>query len=258
MAKPVVIKIGGSTLGNHDTTLEDLVTLQRRGILPVVVHGGGNTVTQWLKRQNVQTQFVDGLRVTDEPTLQMAAAILGGLVNTDLVAAVNSLGGRAVGMTGVDGRLVESRIENPALGYVGKIVRVNPEVVQAILDAGFMPLIAPPCTKVSDEPTPAAYLNVNGDDMAGALAAALGAERLVFLTDVEGIRDQNGEVIKKLSADQVTSLIDSGVIAGGMIPKAQAALAALVTTPMVQIIDGRRSHALLGAIEDTAAGTTIS
>jgi len=258
MARPVVVKIGGSTLGNHDTTLEDLVTLQRRGMLPVVVHGGGNTVTQWLKRQNVPTKFVDGLRVTDEPTLQMAAAVLGGLVNTDLVAAVNSLGGRAVGLTGVDGCLIESRIDNPALGYVGKIVRVNPEVVRAMLDAGFMPLIAPPCAKASDEPTPAAYLNVNGDDMAGALAATLGAERLVFLTDVEGIRDQNGEVIDKLSADQMTSLIDSGVIAGGMIPKAQAALMALAATPLVQIIDGRRSHALLGAIEGIAAGTTIS
>lgn len=258
MTKPIVVKIGGSTLGNHDTTLEDLVALQSRGILSVVVHGGASRVTQWLKRQGTPTSFIDGLRVTDEKALQMVAAVLGGLVNTELVAALNSLGGKAIGMTGVDGNLIEARIKDVKLGYAGKIVKVNPGSVEAILGGGFMPVIAPPGALASDETADIPYININGDDIAGMLAAALNAERLVFLTDVEGIRDGEGNLISQLTADKVKSLMKSGVIAGGMIPKSEAALTALMTTPLVHIIDGRLPHALLNAIEGNHEGTTIS
>jgi acetylglutamate kinase len=255
--KPVVVKIGGSTLGSHDTTLEDLVTLQKRGTLSVVVHSGAKKVTEWLQRQNVTSAFVDGLRVTDAQSLEVVAAVLGGLVNTELVADINSRGGRAIGMTGVDGNLIESKVENTALGYVGRIVRVNPKAVEAILRGGFIPMIAPPCAKAPDKSVKAAYLNVNGDEMAGALAAALGVGRLIFLTDVDGIHDGEGKLIARLTADEVRSLMATKVIAGGMIPKAEAALAALKTTPLVQIIDGRQPHALLNAIDGQPMGTTI-
>ncbi|MCD5413154.1 MAG: acetylglutamate kinase [Dehalococcoidia bacterium] len=256
--RPIIVKIGGSTLGSHDTTLEDMVTLQRRGLPLVVVHGGGNRVTEWLRRQGTPTSFVGGLRVTDERSLEMVAAVLGGLVNADLVAAVNSLGGRAIGMTGIDGNLIEGKIENAGLGYVGRIVKVNTKALEAILAAGFIPFIAPPCARSAGETANVPYLNVNGDEIAGELAAAMSAQSLIFLTDVEGIRDRQGSLLHKLTAGEVKSLLASGVIAGGMIPKAEAALTALNTTPLVQIADGRLPHALIGAVAGKMAGTIIS
>ncbi len=256
--KPIVIKIGGSTLGNHDTTLEDLVTLQKRGVSIVVVHGGANRVTEWLKRQGSDTRFLDGVRVTDEQSLEMVAAVLGGLVNTELVADINSLGGVAVGMTGVDGNLLECRITNPEIGYAGKVTRVNLAAIKALLEAGLMPLTAPPGAKAPDEPTDISYININGDEIAGKLAEALDAERLLFLTDVEGIRDGDGNLLAQLSADEVKSLMASGVISKGMIPKSEAALVALQKASRVQIIDGRMPHALIEAIDGKAGGTVIS
>ncbi|MDY6912610.1 MAG: acetylglutamate kinase [Chloroflexota bacterium] len=256
--KPIVIKIGGSTLGNHDTTLEDLVTLQKRGLRLVVVHGGANRVTEWLTRQNTPTSFIDGIRVTNDQSLEMVAAVLGGLVNTELVAALNSLGGQVIGITGVDGNLLECKITNPLLGLAGKIVRVNVGGIHAMLNAGFMPLIAPPGARAPEENIEVPYINVNGDDIAGYLATALNAEKLVFLTDVEGICDSDGRLLPRLSTRDVESLMASGVISRGMIPKAEATLIALKTTPMVAIIDGRMSHALLDTIDGNGGGTLIS
>jgi acetylglutamate kinase len=255
--RPIVVKIGGSTLGSHDTTLDDIVTLQQRGLPLVVVHGGGNRVTEWLKQQGTPTRFVGGLRVTDERSLEMVAAVLGGLVNTDLVAAINSLGGRAIGMTGVDGNLIEGKIEDTRLGYVGRVVKVNTKAVEAMLAAGFIPLITPPCAKCAEETANVPYLNINGDEIAGELAVALSAQSLIFLTDVDGIRDNQGNLLCKLITEEVKSLLASGVIAGGMIPKAEAALTALKTTPLVQITDGRLPHALIGAVAGEIAGTVI-
>ena len=257
MKKPIVVKIGGSTLGNHDTTLEDLVTLQKRGLPLVVVHGGAKKVTEWLKRQNTPTTFVKGLRVTDKTALEMVAAVLGGLVNTELVATINLLGGKAIGLTGADGKLIEGKVKSAELGYVGEIVRVNSGAIEAMLDGGFMPVIAPLCAKAAEETIDVAYLNINGDDIAGGIAAALNAERVIFLTDVKGILDGEGKLIPKLTEGEVKSLMASGVISGGMIPKAEAALNALKRSPLVQIIDGRLPHALLGAFEGKAKGTTI-
>ncbi|MFO8102204.1 MAG: acetylglutamate kinase [Dehalococcoidia bacterium] len=258
MPNPVVIKIGGSTLGSHDTTLEDAVALQRRGIPLIVVHGGAGRVTEWLARHGWETSFLDGVRVTDENSLEMVAAVLGGLVNTELVADINALGGRAVGMTGVDGNLLECKITNPAIGYAGKVTKVNPEAIEILLEANLIPVIAPPGARAPDEPANVLYININGDEIAGKLAESLNARSLIFLTDVAGILDGDGRLLEELSAEQVRGLMNSGVINRGMIPKSEAALVALEGASSVKIIDGRRAHALLEAIEGKPGGTVIT
>ncbi len=255
-ANMLVVKIGGSTLGSHDTTLEDIVELQKRGILPVVVHGGGKTVSDWLEKQGVASRFVRGLRVTDEESLKVVIAVLAGLVNKELVAAINALGGRAMGISGIDGRLIEGTTKDPELGLVGEVLRINPEPLKAILEAGFVPVIAPLGANANGESASTA-LNINADTVAGEIAVALGAERLVFLTDVAGILDESGKIISNLSPNEAGALITSGVASGGMIPKVQACLRALCAASITQIIDGRTPHALIGALEDKGSGTRI-
>jgi len=258
LGKTIVIKIGGSTLGSHDTTLDDLVSLQKRGIIPVVVHGGGNKITEWLKRMGVATTFVRGMRVTDAPTLEVVIAVLAGLVNKELVAAIAAKGGKAIGLSGIDGGLIQAKIENPELGYVGEVVKVNPEPVKAVLSAGYIPVIAPNGFRVhSGDKDPVMILNLNGDVAASEIAGALKAERLIFLTDVPGVRDSEGKFLARLSVKEAKTLIASGVIAGGMIPKVEACLNALSRVPSTQIVDGRSAGALLTAIESNAGGTKI-
>jgi acetylglutamate kinase len=256
--KPIVVKIGGSTLGNHDTTLQDLVTLQKRGILPVVVHGGGNKVSEWLDRMGISTNFVRGLRATDEETLQVVIAVLAGLVNKELVAAINSLRGKAIGLSGIDGALIQGKIKSPDMGYTGEVVRINPESVIAILSAGYMPVIAPSGLRLpAEDNDPVMLLNINGDVSASEIAVALKVDRLIFLTDVPGVQDSDGKLIPMLSPAEARSLIDSGVITRGMIPKVEACLRALSSVTSTQIIDGRTEGALLAAVEDSGNGTTI-
>jgi len=252
MKTPIVVKIGGSTLGSHDTTMEDLVALQKEGRTLVVVHGGANIVSEWLSRQGIPTRFENGLRVTDRQTLDVVAAVLCGLVNKELVSAIQSLGGRAIGLSGIDGGFIEARIKDADLGYVGEVVKVNPEPIEAVVKGGYIPIIAPLGLAAKGE-----KLNVNGDPAAGDIAAALGAERLVFLTDVPGILDSSGKLLPRLSADEASSLIGSGVVSGGMIPKVEACLRALSTVPVTQIVDGREPHALLKALSGKGDGTTI-
>ena len=257
-AKTIVVKIGGSTLGSHDTTLDDLVTLQKKGIIPVVIHGGGNKITEWLKKMGVATTFVRGMRVTDATTLEVVIAVLAGLVNKELVAEIMSRGGKAMGLSGVDGGLIRARIENPELGYVGEVVKVNAEPVKAVLSAGYIPVIAPGGLKVAGgDSDPVTLLNINGDVVASEIAGALKAERLIFLTDVPGVRDGEGKFLPRLSAAEARKMIASGVIAGGMIPKVEACLNALSRVPSTQIVDGRTAGALLSAIENNTGGTKI-
>ena len=157
----VVVKIGGSTLGSHDTTLDDLVTLQKKGIIPVVVHGGGSKITEWLKRMGLGTEFVRGMRVTDAPTLEVVVAVLAGLVNKELVAAITARGGKAIGLSGVDGGLIQAKIENHELGYVGGVVKVNPEPIEAALNAGYIPVVAPVGFRLDNvKKDPVALLNI--------------------------------------------------------------------------------------------------
>ena len=258
MGKVIVIKIGGATLGSHDTAIEDIVELQRQGKSLVVVHGGGKLITEWLEKQGISSRFIRGERVTDQPTLEIATSVLAGLVNKEIVAAINGLGGRAVGISGVDGALIEGRIGDKEKGYVGAVVKVNNAVLEALLESGFIPVIAPIGMhsegRQADEPS---TLNFNADVVAGEIAAATGAERLVFLTDVAGVSDQLGKLLSRLSPDEAEALLASGVASGGMVPKIKACLRALSSTPTTCIIDGRQSHALLKMIDGKGTGTEI-
>jgi acetylglutamate kinase len=258
MSGITVIKIGGSTFGSHDTTIEDLVALQKRGEKLVVVHGGGKTVTDWLAKQGVETKFVRGERVTDAATLEVATAVLAGLANKELTAAINVKGGKAVGLSGVDGNLIEARAKSAEMGYVGEVTKVNPGVLEALLGAGFLPVVASISLYAAGRPEEASGLiNVNGDPAAGDLAAALGAARLVFLTDVDGVQDREGKPLRYLTARQAGEYIKDGTIAGGMIPKINACLTALAAGAAARIIDGRAPHALVKEIEGGDGGTTI-
>jgi len=253
-----VVKIGGATLGSHDTTIEDIVELKRQGKPLVVVHGGGKLITDWLAKQGIPSRFVQGERVTDQATLEVVTSVLAGLVNKDITAAINTLGGRAVGISGVDGALIQGRIEDEEKGYVGSVVKVNTPLLEALLDAGFTPVVAPVGLHSADRPanTPP-ILNFNADVVAGEIAAAMAAERLIFLTDVTGVADKSGKLLPKLSPSEAEALIASGVASGGMIPKIKACLRALTNTTTTCIIDGRQPHALLKEIEGEGSGTTI-
>ena len=256
---PIVVKIGGSTLGSHDTSLKDLVTLQKEGVDVVVVHGGGNLISQWMQRQGIRPRFVDGLRVTDAPSLEIVVAVLSGLINKELVSALQKLGGRAIGISGMDGGLLEARIAKPELGFVGEITQVNYEPLRAIMSGGYIPMVAPLAMHCQDgSENSGSPLNINGDTVAGELAYALQAQRLIFLTDVEGIMDGSSRVLRRLDRRLANILFQSGVIQGGMIPKLSACLRALERSPVANVIDGRRPGALLDCIEGTSTGTTIT
>jgi len=264
LSEAIVVKIGGATLGSHDTALEDIVTLQKQGKQIVVVHGGGKLITEWLEKQGVETSFIRGERVTDLPTLEVATSVLAGLVNKDIVAAVNEQGGKAAGISGVDGAVIEGEIKQPEKGFVGTVIKVNTALLDTLLESGFIPVVAPiglnAGEKAENEPL---TLNFNADTVAGEIAAAIGPERLVFLTDVEGIMDKSGELITRMTAGEAETLIASGVASGGMIPKINASLTALSSASSTRrvfstcIIDGRQAHALLGEIEKSSSGTTI-
>jgi acetylglutamate kinase len=257
----IVVKIGGSTLGQHDTTLEDLVALQKRGLPVVVIHGGGKIITEWLTKQGAPTKFVQGERVTDKIGLEVVTAVLSGLVNKDLVSSICSLGGRAIGISGVDGALLQGKIKSPELGYVGDLVKVNIEPLESLLNESYMPVIssislnAPEGVQAGISPL---LLNVNADIAAGEIAAALRADKLIFLTDIAGICDKSGTVISNLDIIQAESLITSGVATSGMIPKIRSCILALNRARVTRIIDGRQPHALLGEIESSRGGTTIT
>jgi acetylglutamate kinase len=259
LAGTIVIKLGGSTLGSHDTTLADLVALQNKGVPMVVVHGGANVVTDWLRRMNIPTRFVNGLRVTDAETLKVVVAILAGLVNKELVAAIQALGGRAVGLSGIDGGLLGAQVKDSEMGYVGDVAEVSPVVLKALLDAGFVPVVAPLSFQSPPEAGDHGFiLNVNGDTAAGRIAAALGAGKLIFLTDVAGILDGSKKLIPKMSVAEAKAMLNSGVASGGMIPKIEACLVALPTVRVTRIIDGRAAHALIKEVEGGMGGTTIA
>ncbi len=256
---PVVVKIGGSTLGSEDTTLADVVALQRRGIKVVVVHGGGSIISQWMERQGTVPRFVKGLRVTDGQSLEIVTAVLTGLVNKGLVASVQSMGGKALGLSGVDGGLLESEVADEALGYVGTVTKVNPDLIFQALDGGYVPMIAPlGLHEADDSQYSGSLLNVNADTVAGEIAHAIGADRLVFLTDVEGVMDGSGRVIHRLNERSAKLLLSSGVVKGGMIPKLQACLRALETVPDTCILDGRKPGALAACVDGGYAGTYVT
>jgi acetylglutamate kinase len=251
--RTLVIKLGGSTLDNQRDALEDIVWLRGLGAHPVLVHGGGQEINDWLERVGLPRRFERGLRVTDAATLDVVRMVLAGKVNGDLVRLLVSLGGRAIGLSGIDGGLLHARQIAAELGYVGAITTVDAGVITALSAAGFIPVIAP--IALGDEET---VLNVNADDAAADLARGLSATKLLYLSDVPGVLDAQGRLLSELTDHEVRALIDQGVISGGMIPKAEAALRALETTERVHIVDGREPHVLIRELfTHEGAGTMI-
>ena len=242
-AGPIVVKIGGSTLGEADTTIPDIAALERQGHQPIVVHGGGAEASRWLEAMGIESRFVEGLRVTDERTLPVVVAVFAGIVNKRIVAALNAAGARAAGISGADGRTLECERRRPELGFVGSPVAAHAEVVLALRAAGVVPVISPIGYVAGPEADQ--LVNVNADEAAAWIAQAVNASALVFLTDVDGVRGADGAVRRKLDVDEVAELRAAGVVAGGMIPKTEACLRAAAMGVRSQIVDGRVPGALL-------------
>lgn len=250
--KVLVVKLGGSTLDHQRTIIEDLIWLQTFGVRPVLVHGGGPSITTMLEALHIPTHFEQGLRVTDAQTLEVVCMVLRGQINEHLVLLAASMGGKAVGLSGTDGNMFHAHIADKHLGFVGEIDTVDPTIVQDLLDQGYLPIIAP-----LGQGEHGACLNINADLAAAALAYALSAERLVFLSDVEGIRGVDGTCMGEVSENEVYQLINEGVISGGMIPKVTACLKALEAVPCVHIVDGSEPHILLREIDCKQRGTLV-
>ena len=249
----LVIKLGGSTLEHQRPALEDIVWLQGLGARPVLVHGGGPEINEWLDRLGIPRRFVQGRRVTDDATLEVVRMVLVGKINGELVRLVGQLGGRAVGLSGIDGWLLRARALGPELGSVGMVTAVEAGPVEALSAAGYIPMIAP--LGLGEDGT---VLNINADDAAADLACGLRAAKLLYLSDVPGILDADGQLISELTEIQVRALLADGTISGGMIPKTEAALRALGATQRVHIVDGREAHVLIRELlTREGAGTMI-
>ena len=267
--KTFVIKYGGHAMGDDALAhvfARDVVLLKQVGINPVVVHGGGPQIGKMLERLKIKSSFVDGLRVTDAATVEIVEMVLAGSINKAIVAAINAAGGTAVGLSGKDGKLVQARkltrtqvdpdshIERVLdLGFVGEPEVVNPQVLSVFARSDIIPVIAPTGVGADGE-----TYNINADTVAGAVAAALGATRLLLLTDVAGVLDKNKTLIAQLSIDDAQRLIREGVIVGGMIPKIETCLSAVIQgVEAAVILDGRVPHALLLEIFTAGGAGTL-
>ena len=261
--KIVVVKYGGNALAGtsgHDALAlfaEDIVLMRLVGMRPVVVHGGAPQISEMMGRLGKEPEFVDGLRVTDAETVEIARMVLKGQVNPQIVAAINVHGNFAVGVSGVDGGLIRAETRDERLGYVGDVTGVNPEVLHGLLDDEFVPVVA----TIGSDQHGQAY-NINADTVAGAIAESLHAEKLVYLTDIEGLRRDVADatsLIRQTTADDLDALIDQGIIAGGMIPKVASCIHAVRNgVRNAHILDGRIAHVLLLEIfTDSGIGTMI-
>ncbi|TGG77970.1 MAG: acetylglutamate kinase [Aphanocapsa feldmannii 277cV] len=244
----VVIKYGGAAMVKQelrDAVFRDLTLLACVGLRPLVIHGGGPEVNHWLSRLSIEPRFQDGLRVTDAATMDVVEMVLVGRVNKRIVNGINGCGGRAVGLCGSDGGLVEARTYGDgSIGLVGEVKRVNPDLLEPLLEQGYIPVIS----SVAADEDGVAH-NINADTVAGELAACLGAEKLLLLTDTPGIlrdRQDPASLITQLNLPQARELIATGVVAGGMVPKTECCIRALAQgVGAAHIIDGRVPHALL-------------
>lgn len=269
--KTVVIKYGGNAMENDDlkrSFARDMVLMKLVGINPIVVHGGGPQIGDLLKRLNIGSRFVDGMRVTDSETMDVVEMVLGGQVNKQIVSLINQQGGTAVGLTGKDANLIRARklaVENCSpeltrseivdIGHVGEVASVNTDVIDMLTRSNVIPVIAP--IGVGDDGT---SYNINADLVAGKVAEAVKAEKLILLTNVAGLKDKEGKVLTGLRAQQVNELIEDGTIHGGMLPKIRCALSAVENGVRTShIIDGRVANAtLLEIFTDEGVGTLIS
>ncbi|MEH6360405.1 MAG: acetylglutamate kinase [Amylibacter sp.] len=253
----VVIKLGGHAMSSPKAMAlfaRDVVLLRQCNVNPVIVHGGGPMINAMLDKLAIETEFVNGKRVSTPETVEVVEMVLSGKVNKSIVQAINRQGGKAVGLSGKDGDLIVCEKATGDLGMVGEPIHINADVITSLSKDGFIPVIAPIGTGKKGE-----TFNINGDTAAGAIAAGLDADRLLLLTDVEGVKNAVGDVLTNISAAQVDTLTKEGVIAGGMIPKTQTALDALKNgVRAVVIMDGRAPHAcLLELFTDYGAGSMI-
>jgi acetylglutamate kinase len=269
--KTIVVKFGGNAMVDpvlHDSFARDVVLMKLVGMNPVVVHGGGPQIGALLKKLNIHTEFIDGMRVTDAQTMDVVEMVLGGSVNKEIVSSINRNGGRAIGVTGKDGQLIRARrlqvtrhspeLEAPEIidiGHVGDVEQIDISVINVILDSDFIPVIAP----IGVGADGSTY-NINADLVAGKLAQVMQAEKLMLLTNVAGLLDGDGEILTGLSTGQVDKLIADGTITGGMLPKISCALDAVKSgVASAHIIDGRVPHAvLLETFTDEGMGTLIT
>jgi acetylglutamate kinase len=266
----IVVKYGGHAMGDDDKERDfarDMVLLEQSGLNPVVVHGGGPQIGSMLKKLGIESRFSGGLRVTDKPTVEIVEMVLAGSINKQIVGTINAQGGRAIGLCGKDGNMVRARKVTRApmpgddhedyvdLGFVGEPDKIDSTVLEQILGGDLIPVLAP-IAQGADGQT----YNVNADTFAGAIAGALGAKRLLFLTDVPGVLDKNKNLIKELNVDQIRALIADGTITGGMIPKVETCIYAVERgVEGVVILDGKIPHAvLIELLTDGGAGTLIT
>jgi acetylglutamate kinase len=258
--KTIVIKYGGHAMVDEKLQASfavDVVLLKYIGLRPVIVHGGGPQIARTLERLGIASTFVGGLRVTDDATMEVVEMVLCGKVNREIVALIQKGGGRAVGLTGNDGtmiRVTRRLVDDRDLGRVGRVVEVEPAPIRAVADAGFVPVIAP----IGVDADGVTH-NVNADEAAGAVARALHAEKLILLTDVEGVKDARGRLIRQLGADEARKLVAEGTIREGMIPKIECCIEALEGgVASTHVVDGRMLHALLLEIfTDGGVGTLL-
>ena len=253
----IVIKLGGHAMVSDEaleTFARDVVLMRQVGINPVIVHGGGPMINSMLNKLNIESEFIDGKRVTDSETISVVEMVLSGNVNKKIVQAINKQDGRAVGLSGKDAKLINCVQDKPELGLVGTPKDVNPEVIFNLFENDMIPVIAPLGSGIDGE-----TLNINGDTVSGAIAAALKADRLLLLTDVSGVQDKDGSIITELNSNQIKNWINDGIISGGMIPKTETALMALEGGVRgVVILDGRVPNAcLLELFTEHGAGSLI-
>jgi acetylglutamate kinase len=254
----VVVKFGGNAMGDDEAMAEfarDIVLMRQVGVNPVVVHGGGPMINDMLKRLDIESRFVRGKRVTDKATVEVVEMVLTGLVNKRIVQAIMDEGGRAVGLSGKDDDLIVCEPDDPELGFVGRPIEMNVQVLRDLFEAGIIPVVAPVATGTKATET----YNVNGDTAAGAIAGALKADRLLLLTDVSGVKNASGEVVTAMTPEDVRAMTSDGIIAGGMIPKTETALKAIEDgVRAVVILDGRVPNAcLLELFTEHGAGSLI-
>ena len=256
--KTVVVKYGGNAMISDalkEQVMEDIVLLSMVGIKVVLVHGGGPEMSDLMKRLGKEPKFVDGLRVTDSETVEIAEMVLAGKINKSLVNLLQMKGGKAVGLSGIDGQMIRAEFKDEQLGYVGNITKINAKPITTMLEAGYIPVVSTiGCDKKGN------IFNINGDTAAGRIASAIGAVRLIMMTDIEGIRqdrDDPNTLIRELKISDAEAMIESGVISGGMIPKVRCCIDALKEGVKASvIIDGRVPHAtLMEILTNEGAGT---